>query len=38
MFVFAAVVLSKANCFTAPPGAPQEETSPFAIKKSAFRF
>lgn len=28
MFVFAGAVLSKANCFTAPPGAPQEDFPP----------
>lgn len=39
MFVFfAGVVLSKANCFTAPPGDPQEDISPFGIKNSGHRF
>lgn len=35
---FAGVVLSKANCFTAPPGDPQEDIFPFGIKNSGHRF
>lgn len=34
MFVFAGAVLSKANCFTAPPSAPREDFTPiWKIKK-----
>lgn len=31
-------MISKTNCFTAPPGAPWEETSPFGMKNSLYRF
>lgn len=33
MFVFTSAALSKANCFTAPPGAPQEDFPPFCNQK-----
>lgn len=38
MFVFGGVMISKTNCFTAPPGAPREKTSPFGMKNSLYRF